>query len=376
MEGQVKRTVAITGADGFIGRNLRASLSGREDMELACVDVGDGESGLEEAIGRADFVIHLAGVNRPVDPAEFATGNTGLTEKIVGALSASGRNVPVLMSSSIQAALENPYGKSKLGAEEAVFAYGRSSGAPVYVFRLPNVFGKWCRPNYNSVVATWCHNTARGLPISINDPSTELNLVYIDDVVAAFIEALDGRVKPGSDGFCAVERTYRRRLGAIAESLRAFSESRSTLVAPSFSDDFERSLYATWLSYLPEDAFGYALEMKRDQRGWLAEFIKSPSFGQVFISRTKPGITRGNHWHHTKVEKFLVVSGMAVIKFRKIGSAEVLEYPVTGDELRVVDIPAGYTHSITNAGSEDLITLFWADEMFDPAKPDTYFLEV
>jgi UDP-2-acetamido-2,6-beta-L-arabino-hexul-4-ose reductase len=376
MEKGLMKTVVLTGSEGFIGRNLRAHLGQREDIELICHDVGNGAQDLHEALKRADFVFHLAGVNRPQDPKEFELGNRGLTEEIVDVLSGLPRPVPLLISSSIQAAFDNPYGKSKLGAEKAVIGYGEKKGVPVFVFRLPNVFGKWCRPNYNSVVATWCHNTARGLPIQINDPSSELTLVYVDDVAKCFIAAMDGHFEAGADGFCRVPVTYSRTLAQLSASLDAFAASRKTLVMPPLEGDFDRKLYATWLSYLPEADFGYGLDMRRDDRGWLAEFMKSKPFGQIFISKTKPGITRGNHWHHTKVEKFLVISGKALIRFRKIDDDTVLEYPVDGDSLRVVDIPVGYTHSISNIGQTELITLFWSDEIFDPAAPDTYYLEV
>lgn len=370
------KSVLITGAEGFIGKNLCLRLQKREDIRLLCIDLGNSKEELAKAANEADFVIHLAGVNRPKDSFEFESGNKGLTEELVHILSSRKEKIPLLISSSIQAALDNPYGKSKLGAEEAIREYARATGAPVFIFRLPNVFGKWCRPNYNSVIATWCHNTTHGLSIKINDPSMELHLVYIDDVAEAFITALDGTKSPDEDGFCRVARTYKETLAQIAAALESFVASRKTLVIPSLEDSFTRALYATWLSYLPETEFGYPLEMKRDDRGWLVEFIKSPAFGQVFISKTKPGITRGNHWHHTKVEKFLVISGLAMIRFRKIDDNKILEYPVSGDELRVIDIPVGYTHSIKNIGETELITLFWADEIFNPAAPDTYFLGV
>lgn len=376
MAGIPMRSVLVTGSEGFIGRNLRAWLERRDDIEIVPFDLGNTREDLTAALDRVDFVFHLAGINRPKDVKEFESGNKGLTEDVISLLLASGRRVPLLIASTIQASLDNPYGLSKRGAEIAAASYGEKTNGPVFVFRLPNVFGKWCRPHYNSVIATWCHNTARGLPLQIDDPEKRLSLVYIDDVVEAFIDALDGRIVPGEDGFCRVPREYEKSLGEIASSLESFSRSRSSLVMPNLEDDFQRRLYGTWLSYLPEDRFSYPLEMKRDARGWLSEFMKSPPFGQIFISTTKPGVTRGNHWHHTKVEKFLVISGNGLVRFRKIGSSEVLEYPVSGEELTVIDIPVGYTHSITNIGDRELITLFWADELFDPAAPDTYFLEV
>ncbi len=368
--------VVITGAAGFVGRNLLAALAQRQEHEALAFDVGDGEDELRQGLARADFVFHLAGVNRPKDPGEFRAGNAGLTQRVLDALAESGRAVPFVLTSSIQAALDNPYGASKREAEQAVFAWADRTGGRALVYRLPNLFGKWCRPNYNSAVATFCHNIARDLPIEISDPARELELLYIDDLVAELLRALDGRPNLGDDGRCHVSKTHRIALGMLADVLRGFRASRDTLVLPDFSCELTKALYATYVSYLPEDGFAYAADMKRDDRGWLVELIKGPAFGQIFVSRTKPGITRGNHWHHTKVEKFIVIEGQAVIRFRQIVGDQVLEYPVSGEDLRIVDIPTGYTHSIVNVGSTDVITLFWTDMMFDPGNPDTYYLEV
>ena len=289
----------------------------------------------------------------------------------------------------MHALLDNPYGVSKRHAEEEVFAFGKKTGAQIAVFRLPGVFGKWCRPNYNSVVATFCHNIAHDLPIAISDPAKEIELVYIDDVVRAFINVMDG-MPPVTEGkYCQAKPTYRITLGALAETIRGFRESRVSLTVPDVSDSFVHALYATYISYLPTDAFAYALTQRTDPRGELAELLKSPHIGQIFVSRTRPGITRGHHYHDTKVEKFVVLEGDAVIRFRNIGTevrgqrseiggqrAEVIEYRVKGEEFRVVDIPPGYTHSIENVGQNDLIVLFWADEIFNPDVPDTYFEKV
>lgn len=370
------KTVLVTGAAGFVGKNFCATLEQHKDIDILCYDLGNTQEELAEYTSRADFVFHLAGVNRPESVEEFDKGNRGFTEELLDMLEKSGKKAPVAMTSSIQAALDNPYGISKKAAEDTVLNWSRHTGNPVYIYRLPNVFGKWCRPNYNSVVATFCHNIAYGLPIQINNPVAELLLIYIDDVVEELIATMDGFAHTGGDGFCYIPRTFKVTLQQLADTLYSFAESRKSLVVPNFEDDFEKCLYATYISNLPEDGFGYDLEMKHDHRGWLAEFIKSRQFGQIFISRTKPGITRGNHWHHTKIEKFLVIEGAAVIKFRKIGTDEVLEYKVSGEQLKVIDIPAGYTHSITNIGNTDVITLFWADEIFDSEKTDTYYLEV
>ncbi|WP_027364667.1 polysaccharide biosynthesis C-terminal domain-containing protein [Desulfotruncus alcoholivorax] len=370
------KTVLVTGASGFIGKNLCATLEQREDVQILRYDLGNTKEELADYLIRADFVFHLAGINRPRHVEEFDLGNRGFTEEILAYLEENGKKTPVAMTSSIHAVLDNPYGISKKAAEDTVFKWSRRTGIPAYVYRLPGVFGKWCRPNYNSVVATFCHNIAQGLPIQINNPATEITLVYIDDVVSELVAAMDGIVHSGNDGYCYVPRTFKVTLQQLADTIYSFAKSRNNLVMPNFESVFERYLYATYISYLPEDGFGYKLEMKHDNRGWLAEFIKSRQFGQIFISRTKPGIMRGNHWHQTKVEKFLVIEGEALIRFRKINSDKIIDYRVSGNLLRVIDIPPGYTHSITNIGDTDLITLFWADEIFNPEKADTYFLEV
>jgi UDP-2-acetamido-2,6-beta-L-arabino-hexul-4-ose reductase len=359
----------ITGANGFIGKNLITELKNRGYNEILPYTRDSGRPLLEKYTKECDFVFHLAGVNRPLDEKEFFEGNAGFTEELLGSLREHGNQAPILMTSSIQVEMDNPYGRSKLMAEELVLRHSRETGAKSLIYRLPNVFGKWCRPHYNSVVATFCHNIARDLEIQIHDPDKELTLCHIDDVVAEFIRAMEGK---GQQDIVS----HKIKLGALADKLYTFRKNRETLVMPSLETEFERALYSTFLSYLEEDSFSYHLKKNTDQRGWLAEFIKSSSMGQIFISKTKPGITRGNHWHHTKVEKFLVIQGEAVIQFRKIDTENVLEYRVNGDEPEVVDIPPGYTHSITNIGTEDVITLFWASEIFNPEKPDTYYLEV
>lgn len=369
------KTILITGSDGFIGKNLRVSLLCRADVSLLCFDIQDDPSTLPSLLDRADFIYHLAGVNRPQKPEEFKTGNTGLTEQICSHLAAKGRKTPVAITSSTQAAQDNPYGASKRGAEEAVFAYGRDTGAPVHVFRLPNVFGKWCRPNYNSGVATFCHNIANGLPIQVNDPDVVMKLVYIDDVVRAFINLLDNRVDVQNE-FCQVQPVHTAKLGEIVDLIYSFHASRELRNIPDMSDPFVKKLYSTYLSYLPKDCFSYPLTMNIDERGSFTEFVKTPDRGQVSINISKLGITKGNHWHHTKNEKFLVVSGQGVIRFRQIGSEEIIEYPVSGDKLEVVDIPTGYTHNISNTGTSDLVTVMWCNEMLDPSSPDTYFESV
>lgn len=366
------KTVLITGSEGFVGKNLRVTLQQRTDIRILCFDVQHDPSTLQALCSHADFVFHLAGINRPQSVDEFRTGNTGLTEQICACLTANGKKTPLLISSSTQAALDNPYGASKKAAEDAVFAYGRETGAAVYVYRLPNVFGKWCRPNYNSGVATFCHNIANDLPIQVNDPNVVMNLVYIDDVVNSFLAALDGKL-PVQDGFCQVQPIHTIKLGEIAALIGSFKASRETRSVPDLADPFTKKLYSTYLSYLPADKFSYPLKMNVDERGSFTEFIKTPDRGQVSVNISKPGITKGNHWHHTKNEKFLVVSGEGIIRFRKIGDEEIIEYRVSGEKLEVVDIPTGYTHNITNTGTTDLVTVMWCNELFDPDKPDTYF---
>lgn len=369
------KTVLITGSEGFVGKNLRVSLQQVRDIRVLCFDQHNDPVDLFPLLDQADFVFHLAGVNRPENPEEFKTGNTWLTESICRHLLDSGREIPVAITSSTQAVLGNPYGVSKRGAEAAVFAYGQNTGAPVYVFRLPNVFGKWCRSNYNSGIATFCHNIAHGFPIQVNDPDVVMNLVYIDDVVKVFMALLEGVVDK-QDGFCMVSPVHSMRLGEIADLIRSFHDSRELRVIPDMADLFTKKLYSTYLSYLPTDGFSYPLKMNIDGRGSFTEFIRTPDRGQVSINIIKPSIIRGNHWHHTKNEKFLVVSGVGVIRFRKIGSDEIIEYPVSGNKLEVVDIPTGYTHNISNIGDTDLVSVMWCNELFDPENPDTYFENV
>lgn len=368
--------VLVTGANGFMGKNLISKLRRLNGMEILSYDIENTEEELKNFIGSADFIFHLAGVNRPRDPGEYEVGNAGFTRQLIDIIRESKRSIPVLLSSSIQAALDNPYGISKREAEDEVFRYGRDTGVRVCVYRLPNVFGKWCRPNYNSVVATWCYNISRNLPIQINNPETELNLVYIDDVVDEFIKAVDGFENRGSDGFCHIKREFKTTLGELSNLLHSFHDSRETLIIPDLKGDFERFMYSVYLSYIPENELGYGLLMRGDGRGWLSEIIKSKNFGQIFVSKTKPGITRGNHFHHTKVEKFIVIEGEGIVRLRCIYEDKAVEYRVSGEKLKVIDIPPGYTHSITNIGDTDLITLFWADEIYDSESPDTYRIEV
>lgn len=368
----MEQKILITGALGFIGKNLTAELKNRGYQTIYACDKETTDEELRSFVSDCTFVFHLAGINRPKETSEFTQGNTGFSEKLIRELEEAGNTCPILMSSSIQAALDNPYGVSKKLAEDALFLHEKKTGAKVMVYRLPGVFGKWCRPNYNSVVATFCHNIAHDLPIEIHDPDRMLELVYIDDVIRAFLGAMVGCEKK-TDTFYHVDVTHSITLGDLAKTIRSFRELRKTLEVPDLSDPLVTKLYSTYLSYLPQDAFSYPLEMKCDERGSFTEFLRSSDRGQVSVNVAKPGITKGNHWHHSKNEKFLVVKGEACIRFRKIGEEQVITYHVSEKELTVVDIPTGYLHSITNVGSGDLVTLMWASEVFDKNRPDTYY---
>ena len=369
--------ILITGARGFMGKNLRSALTGRcgDAHRLMLLDMPHTEDELLAAAAEADFVFHLAGVNRPTDPADFQKGNADFTRQLLTLLKERGKRPPVLLSSSIQAALENPYGQSKLSAEQAVADYGRETGSAVYLYRLPNVFGKWSRPNYNSAVATLCHNVARGLPITVNDPSVTLRLVYIDDVVEEFLRAMEGQ--PHREGeWCTVQPVHEVNLGHMAELIQSFPALRDSLTAPDQSDPLVKKLYATYLSFLPPEDFSRPTVTHADQRGSFTELLHMGSRGQVSLNVSKPHITKGDHWHQTKHEKFIVLQGEGVIRFRKVGDSTVIVYKVSGENLTVVDIPTGYTHSIENIGDTDMLTLMWANEVFDPAHPDTLRLPV
>lgn len=356
-----------------MGKNLAVTLSLRSNITVTRFDLEDDPAVLPDLVRDADFIFHLAGVNRPQNPEEFSIGNAGLTWTVISHLVDQGKNIPLLISSSTQAAQDNPYGVSKREAEEAVFAYGSQTGAPVYVYRLPNVFGKWCRPHYNSAVATFCNNIANDLPIKVNDPTVTMQLVYIDDVVTNFLAAMDNSIPRTADSYYQIQPVYAVTLGVIADLIHSFKGNRADCTIPDMSDPFTKKLYSTYLSYLPHDAFSYPLVMHVDERGSFSEFIKTADRGQVSVNISKPGITKGNHWHHTKNEKFLVVSGQGVIRFRRVGTSEVLEYRVSGAKMEVVDIPVGYTHDITNTGEADLVTVMWCNEVYNPEVPDTYF---
>lgn len=362
--------ILVTGAHGFIGRHVVSLLKFDPSAEIIPMDRATSPAELSSGLASADAVIHLAGVNRPVDEREFETGNAELTRSIATALRTAGKNAVLVLASTSRAEEDTPYGRSKLAAEQAVREYA-GAGGPVAIYRLPNVFGKWSRPFYNSAVATFCHSIARDLPVDVHDPARVIRLVYGEDVARALIASAKGERRSTE-----VEPQYERTLGDIVGLLRQFRALRTELRLPDFSDSFVQKLYTTYVSFLPESDVSYALHQYTDDRGALAELLKSPWFGQVFVSRTRPGITRGNHFHHTKTEKFVVVEGDAVIRMRPSEGGETLEIPVRGSDFRVVDIPPGYTHSITNVGHGELVTLFWSSEIFDRERPDTYPMPV
>lgn len=369
--------ILITGAQGFMGRNLTAALASTpqtESYKLFKADVDTSLHALSAAAKEADFVFHLAGVNRPTDEADFQRGNADFTKWLMKALEA-GKKPPVLLSSSTQATLPNPYGQSKLAAENTVFAYGKKNNTPVYIYRLTNAFGKWCRPNYNSAVATFCHNIARDLPIHVNDPTAELHLNYIDDIIEEFLRAL--MAAPTREGsLCIVQPEHVITLGQLVALLKHFHESRNRFDLVDQSDPFTRKLHATYLSFLPQNNFALHPIVHNDSRGSFTELLHMNGYGQMSVNVSLPHITKGEHWHHTKHEKFIVVSGNGIIRFRLVGDTKILTYPVSGDQATVVDIPPGYTHNIENLGEIPMVTLMWANERFQPTYPDTISLPV
>lgn len=367
--------ILVTGANGFIGKNLIAELKTRSDLNILAYSKETEPSLLDDYCKKADFVFHLAGVNRPKDEREFMDGHFGFTSRLLATLQQHQNTCPIMISSSTQAELDNPYGRSKKAVENLLVDYSSVTGAKILIYRFPNVFGKWCRPNYNSAVATFCNNIAHDLPITINNPNTALKLIYIDDLLTEMTRALAGD-ENRVGAYCEVPAVHHVTLGEIVDLLYSFKKSRAERSIPDMSNAFTKKLYSTYLSYLPEDQFSYELKMNVDQRGSFTEFIKTPDRGQVSVNISKPGITKGNHWHHTKNEKFLVVSGKGVIRFRKIDCGEIIQYFVSGDRLEIVDIPTGYTHNIENLGDTDMVTIMWANEFFDPNRPDTYYLEV
>ncbi len=380
--------ILITGAKGFVGRNLVEALKNVRDgkdktrgiteaVDIFEYDIDTDKNLLDEYCQKADFVFNLAGVNRPETEAEFMEGNFGFASTLLETLKKHKNTCPVMISSSTQAALDNPYGRSKKAGEDLFFEYGKETGAKVMVYRFPNVFGKWCKPNYNSAVATFCNNIANDLPITVNDRSYMMTLVYIDDVVDELINALNGN-ETIDGNYCKVPVSHQITLGEIVDLIYSFKESRKTFMVPDMTENsFSKKLYSTYLSYLEPENFAYKLKMNCDNRGSFTEIIRTLNAGQFSVNISKPGITKGQHWHNTKNEKFVVVKGRGLIQLRKIGTDKVVEFEVTGDEITVIDMIPGYTHNIINlSDTEDLVTFMWCNECFNPDKPDTYYEEV
>lgn len=365
--------ILVTGSNGFIAKNLVQHLRQEDKHQMYLYSKEDSEAILEAYVKEADFIFHLAGVNRPKDMSEFYEGNSNLTKKIVEILKQENKSTPILLSSSIQSSLDNDYGKSKLEAENIILKYAEDMKAKVFIYKLPNIFGKWSKPNYNSVVSTWCHNIANDLEIQVNDKSVELRLVYIDDVVESFLEKLESQ---DNSKYFDIEVVYQKKLGEIEKLLYEFKDNRSSLVIPNVASGFERALYATYLSYLAIDNFSYTIKGHEDARGTFYEILKTLDSGQFSLSTTAPGITRGSHYHHSKNEKFLVVKGRALIQFRHVLNNEIINYEVSDKKMEIVEMIPGYTHNIKNTGEEEMILFLWANENFNQDKPDTYFLEV
>ena len=367
------RRILVTGANGFIGKNLVVRLKELTNITVSTFVRGDDVALLPQLVSQVDAIVHLAGENRPADESAFAQVNVGLTSALCDAIrqafQSSGRHIPLVLASSSQAERDNTYGRSKLAAEEAVHALAHETGNPCTIFRLPGVFGKWCKPNYNSVVATFCHNIARDLPIQINDATASLRLVYVDDVVTSLLAALEA---PTSGCVQAqVEPEYTLTLGELSNQIRAFDDCRSTLMTERVGTGFVRALYATYVSYLPNDKFSYQVTQHADPRGVFVEMLKTPDSGQFSFFTAHPGITRGGHYHHTKTEKFLVIKGEALFRFRHLLTNELVELRTSGDTPQVVDTIPGWTHDITNVGDDEMVVMLWANENFDRQKPDT-----
>lgn len=369
--------VLITGAQGFVGKNLSLALSEREDVEVAAFTRDNRLEDLPGLLEGADFVFHLAGINRPQDPAEFTSGNVDLTRALCEALGrqaqTTGRTPGVAYTSSAQAANDNPYGQSKRAAEQLLFELQQRHGVPVHVFRLPNVFGKWCRPNYNSAVATFCHNTTRGLPIQVNDPAAPLTLVYVDDVVQRFVQLMDGAAAAfDAQGFATVTPLYPTTVGEVVRQIQAFQASRQNLVTERVGTGLTRALYATYVSYLPTEDFGYTVPRHADPRGVFVEMLKTPDCGQFSFFTAHPGVTRGGHYHHSKTEKFLVIQGQACFRFRHMDTGDIHELNTTAEQAMIVETVPGWTHDITNTGTQEMVVMLWANEIFDRERPDTF----
>lgn len=360
--------LVITGSNGFIGKNLRVHLRENGYDDIICIDRDNSLEQLDEALQSAEFVFHLAGINRPKSDSEFYEGNANLTDYIVNKLVEFGNKTPLLITSSIQAELDNHYGKSKAAAEYSVSKYAKDTGAKAYIYRLPNVFGKWCRPNYNSAVATFCYNILNGLEVTINNPDAPLKLVYIDDVCKSFVDCLKGKVDEKS---AEVTPVYSTSVGNVVDTIRSFKDKQHGLLIDHVGTGLTRALYATYLSYYSPSEFAYSVKRHSDPRGTFVEMLKTKESGQFSFFTAHPGITRGGHYHHTKNEKFLVIKGKAKFAFRHIDSNDYYEIFVNGDESKIVETVPGWSHDITNIGDDEMIVMLWANEIFDPENPDT-----
>lgn len=366
--------ILITGAKGFVGKNLVSNLRLNKDLEIFEYDKDSTIEELDKYTKECDFVYHLAGVNRPEDPKEFMEGNFGFTSVLLDKLKEHNNKCPIMISSSIQALLDNDYGKSKKAGEDLIFNYGKENGVKVYVYRFPNLFGKWCRPNYNSVIATFCNNIANNMEITINDPNKELTLAYIDDVCFELINCLGDNPKKDGD-YCIIPITYTKTLGEISELIKSFKDNSLGIMVPSTGDEFTKKLYATYISYVPLKEMVVDLQEHRDERGVFCELVRTKECGQISVSTTNPNVVRGGHYHNTKMERFIVIKGKAKIEFEHVITHEKIEFEVSGDKLQYVTIPVGYQHSINNIGDDELVLILWANELFDTNKPDTFVME-
>ena len=366
--------VLITGSNGFVGKNLISNLSLNKDIEIYKYDIDNTLEDLDRYTKDCDFVYHLAGVNRPEDPKEYMEGNFGFTTTLLESLKKNNNKCPIMLSSSIQAELDNDYGKSKKAGEELLFKYGKDNKVKVFIYRFPNLFGKWCNPNYNSVIATWCYNVSHGIDINVDDPSKELNLAYIDDVCNELIKCLDNNETKDKD-YCIVPITYKKSLGEISYLIKSFKDNDKGIMVPSTGDEFTKDLYATYISYVPLNELVVDLEEHRDNRGVFCELVRTKEAGQVSVSTTNPNIIRGGHYHNTKMERFIVIKGKAKIVFEHVLTHDKIEFEVSGDKLQYVTIPVGYQHSINNIGDDEVVLILWANELFDPNKQDTYVME-
>jgi UDP-2-acetamido-2,6-beta-L-arabino-hexul-4-ose reductase len=364
--------ILITGSKGFIGKNLIVAFQRCANLTILTFDSNNSLDELDALIKQADFIFHLAGVNRPQNDDEFISGNIELTRQLCEKLIYLGKKVPFVFTSSTQATLDSAYGQSKYQAERIIIDYHKQTGNPVYIYRLPNVFGKWCRLKYNSVVATFCYNISRGLPVTISDRNNLIHFVYVGDVVKTFLQIIQGNGHNNNQQFYEIENIYDIKLGSLYDLIINFEQSRHQGILPDLQEPFVKHLYSTYISYLDPNYLSYPVELKVDNRGWLFELIKTTGGGQIFVSSTQPGVIRGNHYHDSKVEKFCVIKGKAMIRFRSILGEDINEYPVNGTDIKILDIPPGYTHSIENIGNEELITIFWANEIFDSSQPDTW----